>query len=113
MTMTKTGFAASVQYPAAPATPYVKCDVQYPVAAAPAATAPSSSAAADAMGDVADIVNSDSARYVAGAALVYHGYRRTRSIFWALLYGLAGKEIPVVAVPVALAQGFGRKKECP
>lgn len=48
-----------------------------------------------------------------GAALVYHGYRRTGSIVWALLYGLAGKKLPIVAVPVALAQGFGQKKSCP
>jgi hypothetical protein len=46
-------------------------------------------------------------------AMVYHGYRRTGSILWALLYGLAGKEIPTVALPIALAQGFGQRKPCP
>ena len=55
---------------------------------------------------------SDVSPYVA-AALVYHGYRRTGSVFWALLYGLAGKEAPAIAGPIALAQGFGHKKPCP
>ncbi len=60
-----------------------------------------------------DAVHSDSARMAAGIALTYHGYRRTGSILWALLYGLAGQNIPTVAVPVALAQGFGTRKACP
>lgn len=50
---------------------------------------------------------------VVGAALVYHGYKRTGSIIWALLYGLAGKEMPAIAAPIAIAQGFGHKKPCP
>jgi len=64
-------------------------------------------------GEISSFVSSDNFGYAAGAALVYHGYKRTGSILWALLYGLAGKEIPVVAVPVALAQGFGKKRPCP
>lgn len=50
---------------------------------------------------------------LAAAAMMFHGYRRTGSIFWALAYGLAGYEAPIVAVPIALAQGFGKKKPCP
>jgi hypothetical protein len=46
----------------------------------------------------------------AGAALVYHGYKRTGSVLWAMAYGVAGKMFPLVAVPVALAQGFGKSK---
>lgn len=49
---------------------------------------------------------------IAGAALVYHGYRRTGSLIWALLYGIAGKQVPAVAIPVAIAQGFGHRKNC-
>lgn len=85
-------------YPSA--SPYVHVNVDYP-------PAPS------AMEGIADVVDSDNVRYAAGAALVFHGYRRTGSIVMALLYGLAGKQIPVIAVPVALAQGFGKKKSCP
>lgn len=48
----------------------------------------------------------------AAAALVYHGYKRTGSLLWALFYGIAGRTVPVVAVPVAVAQGFGKKKTC-
>lgn len=45
---------------------------------------------------------------VAGAGLcAYHGYRRTESIGWAVAWALAGSLVPVIAVPVAFAQGFG------
>lgn len=59
-----------------------------------------------------DTLNSDPVSTAAAAALLYHGYRRTGSVFWALVYGLAGKVFPIEAVPIALAQGFGQKKEC-
>lgn len=55
----------------------------------------------------------DVAKKAAAVALIYHGYKRTGSLALALLYGLAGRYVPTVAVPVALAQGFGKKKECP
>lgn len=58
-------------------------------------------------------VASPSVKTGAAIALTYHGYRRTGSILWALAYGLAGRLVPVVAVPVAVAQGFGEKKVCP
>lgn len=60
-----------------------------------------------------DVVNSDSVSTGAMLALTYHGYKRTGSLVWALIYGLAGRWAPVVAVPVALAQGYGERKPCP
>lgn len=59
-----------------------------------------------------DTINSDPVSTVAAIALLYHGYKRTGSIFWALVYGAAGKVFPIESVPIALAQGFGTKKEC-
>lgn len=47
----------------------------------------------------------------AAVAMTYHGYKRTGSLMWALIYGAAGKLVPLIAVPVAAAQGFGQKKE--
>lgn len=71
---------------------------------------------AKAMGDTPSTlrgaINSEPVSTAAAAALVYHGYRRTGSLTWALIYGLAGRWFPLGAVPVALAQGFGAKKEC-
>lgn len=60
-----------------------------------------------------DVVNSDTVSTASMVALTYHGYKRTGSLFWALVYGLAGRWVPVVAVPVSLAQGFGERKPCP
>lgn len=61
---------------------------------------------------VHELVTSDAVTTASAVALVYHGYKRTGSIVWALIYGIAGKKVPVVAVPVAVAQGFGKKKTC-
>lgn len=60
-----------------------------------------------------NVLTSDSAKTVSAIALTYHGYRRTGSIVWALLYGLAGRVVPLAAVPISLAQGYGAKKACP
>lgn len=60
-----------------------------------------------------EAVTSEPVKTGASIALTYHGYRRTGSIFWALMYGLAGRLVPAVAVPVALAQGYGDRKPCP
>ncbi len=61
---------------------------------------------------VADIVSSPGVKTASMVALTYHGYRRTGSILWALFYGLVGRTVPVVAVPIAAAQGFGKKRTC-
>jgi len=60
-----------------------------------------------------DAINSEPVSTAAAVALTYHGYRRTGSILWALLYGAMGKWVPLVAVPISLAQGYGEKKPCP
>lgn len=57
-----------------------------------------------------DKLTSEPVTTIAAAALTYHGYRRTGSILWAVVYGFAGKTVPLVAVPVSLAQGFGKAK---
>lgn len=59
------------------------------------------------------VVTSEPVKTASAIALTFHGYRRTGSIVWALLYGLAGRVVPVAAVPIALAQGFGQRKACP
>lgn len=59
------------------------------------------------------VINSSSVRTASAIALTFHGYRRTGSILWALFYGLAGRAVPVVAVPISVAQGFGQKRQCP
>lgn len=53
------------------------------------------------------------AKKVATAAMIFHGYKRSGSVLVALLYGAAGALAPKIAVPIAVAQGFGKKKECP
>lgn len=59
-----------------------------------------------------DALNGPTVSTAAAIALTYHGYKRTGSLIWALIYGLAGREFPIEAVPVAIAQGFGQKKSC-
>ncbi len=44
-------------------------------------------------------------------ACIYHGYKRNDSLAWALVWGLAGGFFPVVAVPIAVAQGFGERRQ--
>lgn len=50
-------------------------------------------------------------RTAATGACAYHGYRRNDSVGWAIGWALLGGVFPVIAVPVALAQGFGRPKK--
>ncbi len=61
---------------------------------------------------VSSVVSSPAVKTASAILLTYHGYRRTGSILWALLYGLAGRTVPVVAVPIAAAQGLGKRKTC-
>jgi hypothetical protein len=63
--------------------------------------------------NLTDTMNSPSVSTGSAMALTYHGYKRTGSIFWALVYGALGYWKPVVMVPIALAQGYGEKKPCP
>lgn len=56
----------------------------------------------------------DWVRYVstaAGVACAYHGYRRTGSVWWAIGWSLFGALAFPLAVPIALAQGFGEAKK--
>jgi len=58
-------------------------------------------------------LTSEPVKTASAILLTYHGYRRTGSILWALIYGAAGRFIPVVSVPIAVAQGIGQRKACP
>lgn len=46
---------------------------------------------------------------VAAGASAYHGYKRNDSIGWGVAWGLLGGIAPIITVPIALAQGFGRR----
>lgn len=70
-------------------------------------------APADTKFSLRDAINSEPVSTAAAIALTYHGYKRTGSMFWALVYGLSGKVFPLEAVPIALGQGFATKKACP
>jgi hypothetical protein len=48
---------------------------------------------------------------LSAAAGVYHGYRRDQSVGWALAWGVFGALLPIVAMPLAFAQGFGERKK--
>lgn len=49
---------------------------------------------------------------IAGAATgAYHGYRRNHeSLGWALGWAFLGSLVPIVTIPVSIAQGFGEPK---
>lgn len=61
---------------------------------------------------LSSLINSSSVKTASAILLTYHGYRRTGSIIWALLYGALGRTVPVVAVPIAAAQGIGKRRIC-
>jgi hypothetical protein len=42
--------------------------------------------------------------------LAYHGYKRNDSLLWASVWGFLGSMVWPVTVPVAFAQGYGKKK---
>lgn len=44
----------------------------------------------------------------ASAALAYHGYKRTGSVGWALVWAIAGGLVWPAGLAIAFAQGFGR-----
>jgi hypothetical protein len=39
----------------------------------------------------------------------YHGYKRNESVGWAIVWAFLGGIAPVVVIPVAFAQGIGKK----
>lgn len=41
----------------------------------------------------------------------YHGYKRNDSALWAVLWMVFGSAAPMLAIPIALAQGFGKRKK--
>lgn len=84
-------------------------DTTTPVTATPTAAA----VAPDAPFNLRDTINGPTVSTGAAIALTYHGYKRTGSLTWALIYGVMGKWFPVEALPIALAQGFGQRKPCP
>lgn len=47
---------------------------------------------------------------IGGAAGAYHGYKRNQSVGWAIGWAILGTMFPVITIPVAFAQGFGKKK---
>lgn len=55
----------------------------------------------------------DSAWSLAGTAAMglaaYHGYKRTGSIGWTLLWAICGGIAPIITTGVVLAQGVGKK----
>jgi hypothetical protein len=42
------------------------------------------------------------------AASAYHGYKRNRSVGWAVAWGVAGAIFPIITPVIAVAQGFGK-----
>lgn len=44
------------------------------------------------------------------AAGAYHGYKRDNSIGWAIGWAVLGGLVPFITIPVAIAQGFGKRK---
>lgn len=50
------------------------------------------------------------AHTAAFSSLVYHGYKRNDSVGWALVWGIFGGLVWPITVPIAIAQGFGKRK---
>ena len=46
-----------------------------------------------------------------GAAAAYHGYKRNNgALGWTAVWAVCGALAPIIAIPVALAQGFGKRR---
>ena len=45
---------------------------------------------------------------VSAGASAYHGYKRNKSVGWALVWGGFGGSFPIIVPAIALAQGFGK-----
>lgn len=50
---------------------------------------------------------------ISAAACAYHGYKRNESVGWAFGWAFFGSVAPFFALPVALAQGFGKPRHRP
>lgn len=77
-------------------------------AASPAAT---TIATPDSTFSLSDALESSNVKLASAALMAFHGYRRSNgSIFWTAIWALLGKWKPEYVVPVAVAQGYGRRK---
>lgn len=77
-----------------------------------AATGGMVGAATGQIGQIATAENIWSALSLAGTiGGAYHGYRQSRSVGWAIVWALLGGLFPVITIPVAVAQGFGKRAE--
>jgi hypothetical protein len=47
-------------------------------------------------------------RTVSAGASAYHGYKRNKSVGWAVAWGFFGGAFPIVVPAIALAQGFAK-----
>jgi hypothetical protein len=39
----------------------------------------------------------------------YHGYKRNDSVGWAIVWALLGGAVPIITIPVSIAQGYGKR----
>lgn len=47
---------------------------------------------------------------VAVPTLAYHGYKRNDSAGWAVVWGLFGSFVWPITIPIAFAQGYGKRR---
>ena len=57
-----------------------------------------------------DVFDAISRRKLGALAAAFHGYRRNKSIGWALLWGALGFALPLGTNVIALAQGYADPK---
>ena len=48
---------------------------------------------------------------ISSTLCIYHGYKRNKSVGWAIWWGLMGGIAPVIAPVIAVAQGFGKERQ--
>lgn len=61
------------------------------------------------VGDISDTVWSLTSTAAIGLA-AFHGYKRNRSVGWAIGWAVAAAFAPIVTTAVAFAQGVGKRK---
>lgn len=59
-------------------------------------------------GPIADAVSAPEVRMLGAAVATYHGYKRTKSVGWTLVWSAFGGLSPVFTTVLAVAQGFGK-----